>query len=401
MRIAVHDYCGHPFQIQLSRALAARGHDVLHLFSGSISSPRGAVDRQPDDPETFAVREILLDDDVAKYDYARRAWQELQYAGRLVGVLRGFKPDVVLASNTPIDVLSAIDQYAHLARIPWLLWLQDIQSVAIEKYAAHKLPVGGKAVARFYTWREKRLFDHCSRIVAISDGFIPVIERIGGDGSKVTVIENWAPLDAMPVRPRANAWGEAKGLQGGFTFLYSGTMGLKHDPELVAALAEHFADRDEVRVVVASQGPGADYLSEQKQSRALDNLVLLPWQPFDELPDVLGSADVLLAILEPDAGVLSVPSKVLTNLCSGRPQLLSVPPENLAAQIVQREQAGLCVPPADTKAWLDAAEVLVDDAELRQSSGERGRAYAERAFDIDAIAGRFEDLIRRAEARPL
>ncbi len=30
MRILVHDYSGHPFQAQLSRELARRGHDVVH-----------------------------------------------------------------------------------------------------------------------------------------------------------------------------------------------------------------------------------------------------------------------------------------------------------------------------------------------------------------------------------
>ncbi len=28
MKILVHDYAGHPFQVQLSRALAQRGHQV-------------------------------------------------------------------------------------------------------------------------------------------------------------------------------------------------------------------------------------------------------------------------------------------------------------------------------------------------------------------------------------
>jgi hypothetical protein len=34
MRVNLHDFTGHPFQVQLARALAARGHDVLHLYAG-------------------------------------------------------------------------------------------------------------------------------------------------------------------------------------------------------------------------------------------------------------------------------------------------------------------------------------------------------------------------------
>ena len=44
----------------------------------------------------------------------------------------------------------------------------------------------------------------------------------------------------------------------------------------------------------------------------MKSLRFMGFQPFEALPDVLGSADVLVAILEADAGVFSVPSKVLS-----------------------------------------------------------------------------------------
>ena len=36
MRIVVHDYAGHAFPTSLSRALAARGHEVVHTFAESV-----------------------------------------------------------------------------------------------------------------------------------------------------------------------------------------------------------------------------------------------------------------------------------------------------------------------------------------------------------------------------
>jgi len=45
MRIFVNEFCGHPFQIQLSRELVIRGHEVEHVyFSGNTSTPKGAVE---------------------------------------------------------------------------------------------------------------------------------------------------------------------------------------------------------------------------------------------------------------------------------------------------------------------------------------------------------------------
>lgn len=63
------------------------------------------------------------------------------------------------------------------------------------------------------------------------------------------------------------------------------------------------------RVVIAAEGTGADFLRRQ---RLPANALLLPLQPAGRPPEVLASADVLVALLDADAGVFSVPSKVCT-----------------------------------------------------------------------------------------
>jgi colanic acid biosynthesis glycosyl transferase WcaI len=144
---------------------------------------------------------------------------------------------------------------------------------------------------------------------------------------------------------------------------------------------------------------GADFLKAEKRSKSLDNLLLLPFQPFSRLPDMLASADAVIAILEPEAGVFSVPSKVLTYHCAGRPTLGAMPSENLAARLIERERTGLVADPRDTPAFLSAAQQLLDDRAGREQMGVRARAYAERAFDIVAIGGRFEALLASADLR--
>jgi hypothetical protein len=163
----------------------------------------------------------------------------------------------------------------------------------------------------------------------------------------VTVIENWGVRDEMPLRPQDNPWTRKHGLAGKRCIAYSGTLGRKHNPELLIRLAEEFRSDPEVRVVVITSDDMIGFLQGRAEAMKLENMVILPYQPFADLPDVLGGAEVLAAILEADAGVFSVPSKVLSYLCAGRPILLAVPGENLAAQIVLREGAGLASEPAE------------------------------------------------------
>src|SRR2546421_3140678 len=60
LRIVVHDYSGHPFQAQLSRELARRGHEVLHLHCPGYHSGKGALERTAADPPGFEVEPVRL-----------------------------------------------------------------------------------------------------------------------------------------------------------------------------------------------------------------------------------------------------------------------------------------------------------------------------------------------------
>jgi glycosyltransferase involved in cell wall biosynthesis len=98
-------------------------------------------------------------------------------------------------------------------------------------------------------------------------------------------------------------------------------------------------------------------------------------------------------MVDAQAGTYSVPSKVLSYMCTGKPLLLSVPDENLAARIVRRERAGLVATPQRRDDFLANASRLMASAELCATLGQNGLSYAERAFDINRIADRFERIV--------
>jgi glycosyltransferase involved in cell wall biosynthesis len=254
--------------------------------------------------------------------------------------------------------------------------------------------VFGALAGRYYSALERRILRHSDAIVVITEDFRPILRRWGISMARVTAIENWAPIDDLPIRPQANAWSSAHGLDKKRVLLYSGTLGMKHNPALLLRLAERFRGDEGIRVVVITEGPGAEWLRGHVAAARLDNLLLLPYQPFEVLPDVLGAAEVLLAVLEPDAGVYSVPSKVLTYLCAGRPLLLAVPDENLAARIVARVGAGVVVSPTEPASFVDEAVGLLADEARRVESGQRARAYAEATFDLVRITDRFEGVLK-------
>ena len=54
MKIFVHDYAGHPFQVDLSRELAVRGHEVNHAYFHGDLGPKGRLERSSVDPDRLS-----------------------------------------------------------------------------------------------------------------------------------------------------------------------------------------------------------------------------------------------------------------------------------------------------------------------------------------------------------
>jgi glycosyltransferase involved in cell wall biosynthesis len=394
MKIFVHDFAGHPFQIQLSSELARRGHSVVHAYFADIPGPKGKFGSAVDLPN-LRVEPIHVKRQFAAYSYFQRMITHREYAGILAEKIREFEPDVVLSGNTPTDAQYLLNRECKRQNIRFIHWMQDFYALALEALLSRKLGAGGgKLCAWPFHLLERRIFKTSDAVVYISDDFAAYAAKQNYSPQRSVVIENWASLEDLPVRPKDNAWARENGLHDKFVFLYSGTMGLKHNPLTLLQLARRFQPFDDVRIVLVSQGIGRDFLEDAKRKEQLDNLLLLDFQPYGLLPDVLASADVLLASVEPDAGSFCVPSKILSYMCSRRPILMSVSPQNLAARIVTKSDSGFVTAPGDDTDFCNKASELYENRKRWQELAQNARRYAENTFDIDQIGSIFEAVLR-------
>lgn len=393
MKLLIHDYAGHPFQAQLSRSLAARGHDVVHSFCAAYASGKGRLSAEAGD--TVRFESIGVGSKIAKMDFGRRLIQEVRLGFELVRLIRRERPDVVMVANVPIPTLTVMALALMLVRVPWVLWHQDVQAVAIRSFAGEKLSKAFRIVADVIEVAERWCAHRAAAIVVISEGFLGVHESWGTSG-KTEVIPNWAPLDEIVPLPRHNAWSAEQGLDGETVLLYSGTLGLKHNPGLLLELADNLRNSGTpVRLVVVNEGPAQQLLREGADELGLP-ISLLPFQPYERLSEVLATGDVLVVLLERDAGVFSVPSKTLSYLCAGRPIVGMMPAENLASTLVER--TGGCVLAPDSTSIPAAAAFITDlvrDPEHAEVVGKASRALAESEFGLDGITDRFEEALHR------
>lgn len=370
--------------------MAGRGHAVCHVHCASFQTPKGRLERAPDDPPTFSVAPVRLSEAFRKDSFIKRRGQEIAIGRAIAGRIASFAPDVVISSNAPLDCQRQILAAARKANAGFVFWVQDIYSRAIGMVLVRKLSLLGRAIGAYYRRMEARMLRESDHAVLIAEDFVAPVRKLAGAGLPLTVIENWAPLDELPLLARDNPWAERNLAPADLRILYSGTLGFKHDPDAIVALAEAGLGD----VLVFSEGPGADYLQAQARDRGLTNLKVSGWIDFADMPSALAAADVLLVILEADAGQYSVPSKTLTYLCAGRPILGAMPEANLAARMVEGSGAGVVVAPGDHAGLVEQARRLAAEPERRGRMGANARAHAENRFDIERICNQFETIAR-------
>lgn len=390
LNILIHDYSGHPFQVGLSRELARRGHAVHHCYDRELVTPHGDLAKHSSDPQGFSIESLSAGEALAKHALWKRWRQERAYGRELSALILQRRPDIVLSGNTPLGAQELAVKAAKEVNARFVFWLQDLYGVGIDAAVRKRIPLVGRWIGRYFVNLERQILARSDAVIVISDDFASVIKTSGIRADRVFEIENWAPIEELAMIDSSDDWKNRNGLAGRFVFLYAGTLGFKHNPEIISGLADAFVPDQDVSVVVVSEGVGAEWLRARQRDGHLANITVMAFRPYQELAEMLRAADVLLAILEPEASVFAVPSKVLTYMCSGRPLLAAIPRENLAARTIVRAQAGIVTDPRNPGEFAEAAMRLLADGELRKTLGDAGRRYAERNFRISEVADRFE-----------
>ena len=182
VRIVISDYLGHAPQVQLSRALAARGHDVLHLYSGDVQSPKADLTRQAGDPPGLAIEGLSIGAPRAQSFFARRR-QEAKFGRLLAQRATAFQPDAVMACNNPLDAQSKVQSACTGADIPFIYWMQDFQSLEIDRAISDRGAIMNIVVGGYYHGLERKLLQRSDAIVPIADDMLGILRKAGTSSS--------------------------------------------------------------------------------------------------------------------------------------------------------------------------------------------------------------------------
>lgn len=391
MKVVLHDYGGYPFIFDISSQMSQKGIKVYHIYSSSSGSPNGSFPQN----KNLEVIDLSLNlPKVKKNSFIKRFIQEYQYGKIASKKIIEINPDIVLSSNTPLLAQIQLIKSCKKNNIYVIHWLQDLLSLAAKNVIKKKNKYLGELIGYFFFKIEKKCLMLSDEVISISKSFNSIIEGWGIESKKIVLFENWAQINEIPLVSKDNVFSEKYSLKNSFNIIYTGTLGMKQNPEVLLDMAKYYHISNAiVKIIVVASGEGLNYLEKQVKQLNLNNLICLPLQPYKDLPTVLGSSDLLIATLNEDAGDYCVPSKVLTYYCAGKASLLIMPTDNQAAKFTLENNFGLVFPPNNLKVMFKELDFYINNPESLNKKGVKARMFAIQNFLPEILFNKLVHLV--------
>ncbi len=385
-----------PMLAMLCEDLAARGHAVTvicavpHFPSGQVAAGyRRGLWYWEVQHGVRVCRVRVPSGDRAILSHRLRVFVVYQVLATLVGFNLNY--DAVLITNPAIETGLTFAVLAWLRHKPCVFAVWDLYPEVGAQLGIFRGRLVIKAV--------KAVEDFCLRraqvVQALSDGFEESLRIRVRNPEHIAVIPLWIDADFIRPLPRLNNFSETHGLNNSFVVLYAGNLGLSQGLEQVLAAAGLLGSDPQIRIVLVGDGPNRETLQNQAKQMQLANVQFIPFQPREQLPEVLAAADLSLVSMQPGFGDRSLPSKTFSILASGRPFLAITDEGSQLWKLAYDSQAGRWLPPGDPEAIRKAVLELSQDPEARQRMGENGRKYALKHHSRQVAADRFEQLFQQ------
>ena len=312
----------------------------------------------------------------------------------IVQAFNGWRPDIIFATVPPLLVSVPVGIYAWVRRCPVILNIQDIVSEAALRV---KLVNPDGIVIKTAKFVEKLTYEKVNRISVIADGFVDKLVGLGIPNNKIAYIPNWVDTNFIKPLPKTNNSFRIKyQLEDKFIVLYSGNIALTQGLETVIKAAKLLGSIPEISFVIAGEQEALQQLEKVCQEYQTENVLLIPLEPREKLPDMLAAADVGLVVQKRRVTVFNLPSKIPVLLASGCAIIGSVPDTGTAKEVILKSGGGIVVPPEDAESLAQAITDLHKNPAQLEALGKSGRKYAEEYYGIEQALDQYEQLFTQA-----
>lgn len=242
---------------------------------------------------------------------------------------------------------------------------------------------------------EKITYKYADKIIVISDDFRKNLIAKGVPEEKIVVAYNWVDQNAVVDIPREqNKLIGKYGLDPNkFYVTYCGNIGLSQNMDMLLEVAEDMLNNPDIQFVLVGEGAYLDAVKRMVAERNLNNVHLLPFQPYEDICHVFSLGDVSLVISKPGTGAASVPSKTWSIMSANRPILANFDTNELK-EIIDKHKCGFFTQAGDKEAFMNAIIALYQNRDLCEEYGRNGRQFVMDNLTREVGTQKYVDVIK-------
>lgn len=296
-------------------------------------------------------------------------------------------------------------------------FVYNAQDLFPETLSGTGLAKTGGLLWKIGMWVSNVTFKNSDKIIAISHDIKRCIVARGVPSEKVEVVYNWVDENAIvPVKDEDNELFEEFGIsRDKFRVVYAGNLGNAQNIGIIVDAARRLNENhnenhndNSVQFIIFGKGGLEDEIKAIKEKEHLDNLTILPLQPYERVAKVYGLGNVCIVACKPGLGGAAMPSKTWSIMSSGRTVLANFD-EGELKEIVEdnenenkdfdenqkeRKPCGVFTKAGNLDGFVNAIVELSQHPERCEEMGRNGRQFVMDNLTKEVGTQKYVDVIK-------
>jgi glycosyltransferase involved in cell wall biosynthesis len=375
------DEPGHTRHFEMAQFLRTRGHELVAVASdlnyqtGQRTGKRKGIYSQQMVEGVRVLWAYIYPS--LHHSYSRRLISFFSFTFSSIWAALLVK-DVDLVMGTTPQIFQAVSAWivALIKQKPYLLEVRDLWP----EFAVDMKVLTNPRMIGLARWLEKFLYSRATHILVNSPAYKTYIVERGIPEKKITFIPYGTDVDMFNPNVDGTIIRKQLGLEDKFTVVYAGALGQANDIYTVLRAADRLRDEPRIRFVLFGDGKERVHIEREWRRLKLDNVIFAGVYPKKEMPLVLASSDVCLAILQNIKMFRTTyPNKVFDYMAAGRATVLVI--DGVIREVIETSNGGVFVQPSDDAALASTILELSKDPQRVRQMGANAREYLVKHLD--------------------
>ncbi|MBV6393869.1 MAG: hypothetical protein KPEEDBHJ_03113 [Anaerolineales bacterium] len=366
---------GHTRHFEMGKFLKDRGHELvivasdLNYQTGQRTVARRGLYAEQSFDGVRVLRSYIYPAIHRSYFWRVIAFFSFMFSS-IWTALRVRNVDLIVGTTPPIFQAVSAWLVAVARRKPFLLEVRDLWPEFGIGMGVLKNPV----IIGLSRWLETFLYKRATHILVNSPAYRDYMLAKGVPADKATYIPYGADADMFNPSVDGSSIRRELNLENKFAVLYAGALGQANDIDTLLRAAERLKRYDKIHFVLFGDGKERARLEAEARRMDLQNVLFAGARPKKDMPRIVASADLCLAILQNiPAFRTTYPNKVFDYMAAGRASLIVI--DGITRELIESSRGGVYVRPADDAILAQKILELSQNPALVKEMGANAREY--------------------------